>query len=175
MSNFVENNKLKIKNTEDDVKKKIAKIENDVMNSRVSLTKIDFSDVEFSKAKSNSRGPSGAPGYLSIINSKKNGKRITVAGKVMEDLNFPDNLQFSYYKNEKILISEELSANADVAQHAVRREKEGKKGIIYSYDLVEEITDKFNLDFSGKTTSITFRKLEYAENNGKLVAIISRG
>ncbi|MBN7575381.1 hypothetical protein C1H57_08165 [Clostridium sp. 2-1] len=175
MNNYAENNKLKNNNAEEDLGKETINIEHNDISSKVNLVQFDFSDIEFSKTKSSSRGVSGAPGYLTVINSKKNGKRVTVAGKVMEHLNFPDKLEFSYYKNEKILISQEFSATADVAQHAVRREKEGKKGIIYSYDLVEEITNRFNLDFSGKTTSITFRKLEFAENNGKLVAIISLG
>lgn len=140
--------------------------------STLRFINFDFSDIEASESKSNSRGSTGAPGYLSVINSLKNGKRVTISKKLLEDLKNPSGVQFAF-KDGKIIVGELLSLNDSVVVHVLKKEKSDSRAIIYNYELVNEITAKCNLDFSNGKTSITFRKAEYTINDGKIVAILT--
>ncbi|MGG7179256.1 hypothetical protein ACQPU1_16925 [Clostridium paraputrificum] len=104
-------------------------------------------------------------GASSIINSK-NGKRITFSGDVMIKLNNPEVVSISF-SDDSLAVAERLPNNDN--QFKVR--SIGKKGVIYSAGLVSEVTDKYRLDFSNRT-SITFTEVNYVKSNGNTVAII---
>ncbi|MGG3162164.1 MULTISPECIES: hypothetical protein [unclassified Geobacillus] len=109
----------------------------------------------------------GEAGVLSIINSKSNGKRITLSSQLLEKLGCPRRVQFSF-SDDEIAVGEELPENT----HSFNVNKYGAKGVIYSAGLVQEITERFDLDFTSRV-SITFRDVRYVPIGDKNVAIIT--
>ena len=112
-------------------------------------------------------GRTGEAGVFSIVKSNKNGNRITMSPKCWGKLNKAKQLQFAFNDNQ-IAIAEELPDN----EHYFHVRTYGAKGVIYSKDLVEEITELFALDFSDKV-SITLYEVEYVKNGDHTVAIIT--
>lgn len=104
-------------------------------------------------------------GVMSIINSK-NGKRVTFSKDVINELNNPESVSISF-SDESLAVAERLPNN----NNQLKIKSIGNKGVVYSAGLVSEITDKYGLDFSIRT-SITFSEVNYIENNGCTVAII---
>jgi hypothetical protein len=123
-------------------------------------------DATKSKSKSNIRA-AGEAGVLTIVNAKT-GTRFAFSSEVLEKLENPTELQVSYDESKKIIIvGENLVDNENT--YPIR--KNGKKGIIYSKLLVDEITEAMKLDFSNRT-SITFQEAEYLNDEQYLIAII---
>jgi hypothetical protein len=118
-------------------------------------------------SSSGTNARTGEAGALSIVNSEKNGKRITLSREVTEKLNDPETVQFSFSERQ-ILIAEELPNH----NNRFTVKKHGARGVIYSSSLVQEITERFKLDFSNRV-SITLHEVKYAKSNGKRVAIIT--
>lgn len=141
---------------------------NIVQNNKEKIEKVTeefFSELSSSKTKNKTRKYSRA-GVITIINSLKNGKRITLAKDSMENLNYPDNLQFSF-SNDSIVIGEVLPEN----DNHYNVKKKNSKGTIYSYGLVNEITEQFNLDYNG-IVSMTFDDVKYTSFEDNPVMII---
>ncbi len=122
----------------------------------------DFEDVETKPASK----CTWDPGILTIINSKGNGKRISIANQVWDKFQKTDKLQVICYRNG-IAIGKEVPNSTKF----FNVKKSGAKGVIYSYGLVDEITRKFNLDFSNRV-SITFQKVVFKQVKGYNLAMI---
>lgn len=132
------------------------------------ILEVDFS--EFCSAQSTSSTQTfGEAGMLSIVNSPKNGKRITLSYDIQEHLNYPDRVQFAF-KDGEMAIAEQLPTNGH--QFSVR--KSGRKGVIYSAALVNEITEMFKLDFKNRV-SLTFHDGYYGKVNDLPAVIIKVG
>jgi len=119
---------------------------------------------------SKSRGMStrvSEAGLLSIISTDRNGNRIILSKTLLEELNRPSSLQFSF-SDDEMALGEELPENINSFQI----KKQGVKGVIYSTSLVKEITHSLQLDFTRKA-SITFRDARYVEYCNKKIAIVS--
>lgn len=118
----------------------------------------DLTNIRSSTSKSLSRDNSEA-GIISVINSKNNGKRIMLSTELMDELNWPETVQFGF-GDHFILISQYFSPTEPkfVVKNATT------KGIIYSSSLVEEVTRELGLDFTDKT-SITLHDVKYLKNN----------
>lgn len=129
------------------------------------VTKFNSENFQASNSKSNSRSTSDA-GAMTIVNSVKHGRRITIAKCVMDALKNCTSLQFSFNENS-IAIAEKLPNNE--SYFSLR--KSGTKSVTYSSQLIKEITDVFQLDFSSRV-SITFHDVEYLDNGEYPVAII---
>lgn len=125
-----------------------------------------LSDFYPSSSNGASHRTTGA-GVMSIIKSKKNGNRITLAREVNEEIGGPESVQVSFTPHE-IAIAEELPNN----DNYFTIKKQNSKGVIYSASLVKEISERFGLDFSDKV-SITFHKVRYVQSGQKTVAIIT--
>lgn len=108
---------------------------------------------------------SAEAGAMSLINSK-NGRRISLSKDVMNELNNAEELSISF-SDDSIAVAERLPNN----DNSLKVNRSGNKGVIYSAGLVSEITDKYGLDFSNRT-SITFTEVNYVKSNGYTVAII---
>ena len=122
----------------------------------------------FLSSKSSGENSRSLPsGVMSVINSKRCGKRVTISKELTNELNNPEVLQFAFNENE-IAIGEDIPEN----DHFFTVKVSGAKGVIYSSSLVLEITDLFNLDYSDKV-SITFYQVRYVTNGGKKVAIVT--
>ena len=127
----------------------------------------EFDSSKFSPSKSRSTSRvSLDSGILSVINSKENGKRITLSKELLEKLNNPEQLQFAF-ANDAIAIGEEL-LDSETYFYV---KTSGKKGIVYASGLVNEITKEFSLDFSDRVC-ITFYEVKYLSNGEYPVAII---
>lgn len=109
------------------------------------------------KSRENSKHKRVTNGAISLINTKS-GKRLIIAKSLIGNINNPI----------KVVIGEKLPANEN---YFTVKDYKGK-GVIYSADLVKEISEKFKLDFSNRTT-ITFEEVEYIEYEDTTVAIIT--
>lgn len=126
---------------------------------------LTLTKFKFSRSSSFSREVSGG-GDFSIVNNR-NGRRIVLSKKVLEILGKPETVQFCYTEREIVfgsLINEQT--------HSFKINYSGSKGIIYSRELVDEITENFSLDFS-KRTMYTFSKAKLKTIDDKLLAMIS--
>jgi len=106
-------------------------------------------------------------GVASLVNSEKNGKRFILSREVHEKLGEPESVQVGY-KDNQIIISERIADN--YTSYGLKRQ--GAKQIIYNKELVEQMTDLFELDFSARTC-ITFSEVSYENLNDAIIAIIT--
>lgn len=105
-------------------------------------------------------------GVISVVNAKT-GKRVILARTLLDTLNNPEKVLISF-SNNKLAIGQKLSANDN---YFTVKDYKGK-GVIYSADLVKELSENFKLDFFNRTT-ITFTEVEYIEYEDTTVAIIT--
>ena len=144
----------------------IEEIEDEVMINTNQDKVIEYSLEDFKSSTSKTIPKiTTEAGAMSVINSK-NGKRVPFSKDVMNELNNPESVSISF-SDESLAVAERLPNN----NNQLKVKNIGNKGVIYSAGLVSEITDKYGLDFSNRT-SITFSEVNYIENNGCTVAII---
>ncbi|MBU3144611.1 hypothetical protein [Clostridium sp. CF012] len=105
-------------------------------------------------------------GVMSVVNSKY-AKRVTLSRGLMDKLNNPTKVAISF-SDESIAIGVTLPNNNNQLDVKIM----GKNGVIYSAGIVSEITDKYKLNFSNRT-SITFSEVEYIKSDGCTIAIIN--
>lgn len=111
--------------------------------------------------KSRARGKGG----LSIICSP-NGKRLTLNAMILENMNTPESIQIAY-SAEFLAISTHLGeANTDYLLKA-----SGNHAVIYNAALINEIAERYELDFSNRT-SITFSNIQLEENGNQPIIYI---
>lgn len=104
-------------------------------------------------------------GVMSIVHSK-NGMRVALSRELMERLHHPDTVQFGF-SDHQIAISGYLGD--PFTSYSMNHS--GTKSIIYRSELVKQITDRYMLDFSNRT-SITFTEVRYKENGVNPIALI---
>lgn len=137
-------------------------------NQKTSVGQADYSALNFRAPKSKpSPKAAGGPSKLTIVNTAKNGKRLMIADDVLEAVNADTEVQIAI-NDEGIAIGNGLPS--DITAFTLR--KSGKKGVIYSTELVEELTDLFDLDFSDKS-SISFPEITYLSIGDQLAAFIA--
>lgn len=133
---------------------------------------IAVNQLEFIKPKTvgQSSGYRSDAGVCTVVNSKKNGKRVTFSKDVMERLGNPESIELSFTE-DGVAIAEKIPENG--VSFGIR--KSGHKGVIYSAGLVEEITEVFNLNFEDRV-SITFTESkEYGSGaDGTIINIIMK-
>lgn len=128
---------------------------------------MDYNTLNFRAPKSKPlTKATGIPCKLTIVNTVKNGKRLTIADDVLEAVGATAEVQIAI-NDEGIAIGNGLPG--DITAFALR--KSGKKGVIYSTELVEELTDLFDLDFSDRS-SISFPEVSYLNISDQLAAFI---
>jgi hypothetical protein len=127
----------------------------------------DFRQYNFTPAKSKhvSKDP-GEESVLTVVNTSKNGKRVTFAPRLLEGIGSPDAVQIMLGE-EGIAIGSKLIEGGE--EYKLR--KAGKKGVVYSAGLVEEITEYLGLDFSARS-SISFRDLFFLKDGDRQVAFV---
>lgn len=130
---------------------------------------LDFIDLsEFTPVKSKSKAKeSTEAGIMSIINSKKNGKRITLSKHLIQKLKVDKAINIALSSNAIVI----ASADAEIGNEFPFKVS-GNKVIIYSADLVNEITMHYGLDFSD-CVSKTFYEVTYNKTSTHTVARIS--
>ena len=150
-------NKIQSKTINDSIEKER------VMDTKEAKTITDLNQFKASESKTVNRNNNGE-GIMSVVNAKT-GKRITLSRQLMDKLNNPEKIVISFNDN-KIAIQLPNNVNCLSIKHYK------SKGILYSAGIVNEITCKYNLDFSNKT-SITFSDVEYITYEKDIVAIIT--
>jgi len=122
------------------------------------------------KSRNKARGSKSAKGVCTVISSQKNGKRVTLSKEIMELLNNPASIEIGFTK-DGIVVATELPENGEEFSLG----KIGNKGVIYSSQLVEEITELFHLDFQDRV-SITFTEAEEVndESDNLIIKILAK-
>ncbi|MGL6105025.1 hypothetical protein [Romboutsia sp.] len=121
------------------------------------------------KSMSKTRDTKSSKGICTVINSKQNGKRLILAKETMDYLKNPSKIEVGFTE-DGIVIAEKLPENG--VEFSIK--KSGNKMVIYSSELVKEITQLFNLDFSDRV-SITFTESEkYDDLDNPIVKIKTR-
>lgn len=160
----VENNKeaLEAHQTNEETSEEVRPIAEE---QALPVSTIKWDDLIPSMSTSNSRGTVGS-GALTIIHSKKNGKRVSLGREVLENLHHPEYVKVAFTDQAVIV----MEGSPDDEQAFVLRSS-GKKGVIYSTHLVEEITELFELNFSEKV-SHTCYDVSYELLDGQPIANI---
>lgn len=107
----------------------------------------NIADFEASTCGVNSRA--SGKGGLSIVNCS-NGKRITLNATVLKRISNPTSIQIAY-SDEFIAISSFFGENH--TNYPLK--SSGTSAVIYNSTLVKEITERYELDFTNRT-SLTF-------------------
>lgn len=112
---------------------------------------VDFKveELKASKSVDVSRTTRNTQGGLNLVYTEKFGKRIGInQAKILDYLTDPTSIQFSYYKERYLVIGNNISN--DNPKYSVRRN--GNNGVVYNSELVKEVIDYFNLDFSHRSS-----------------------
>lgn len=107
-------------------------------------------------------------GALGIVNSEKNGCRVSISKKVLQELGNPEKVLCSIRKIDKSVV---ISAGVgDANEHTL---KGNNKNIVYNKTLVSLITTLWNLNYKSRT-SLTLGKVRYLKIDGRLFACITK-
>lgn len=128
---------------------------NEVNNVKRSENTIDFSGFASPKSESDI-------GVLQLVNCG-NGKRGVIAKKAMSEMGNPTKIQ--------ILLGEDTVLFGKNLPNTDKSYEIKKGGSIYAAKLVGELTEKYNLDFTEKT-SITFYDYKYLEHGEEKILAI---
>lgn len=102
---------------------------------------------------------------MSIVNTNKFGRRIVFSAKLIEKIGAEREIQISM-NDEGIAIGTDLPGN----KNTFRLKDYGRKYVLYATELIHEITDFFQLDFTGRTT-ISFYEVVYIEHEPPIAFI----
>ena len=100
-------------------------------------------------------------GHLTIVNSRKNGKRIELLKPLTDLMKIEDEVKIGFIENCLIL----FPTDAKVELPIFKFKKVGTKKVIYSASLVQEIAEVLQLDFSERV-SYTISQVEIDEAFG---------
>lgn len=131
------------------------------------LKEATFSLEDLTPSVTNVVNRNSYAGLLSLVKSKKNGNRASFAQLVLRALGYPKKVQIGF-SDGRLFIGSYLGK--EYTFYTLK--EQGAKYVIYSKQLVEQIAEHCNLDFSNRT-SITFTKVTYQKLNGQIIAIIS--
>lgn len=132
---------------------------------KVELEYNGLEEFQASEAKQSSWRTTDS-GILSIVKSETV-NRLMFAKEMMDKLSNPKRVVISF-ADEKIAIGEQLPNNEiNLKVNYIKT-----KGVIYSAGVVKEIVDKYDLDFSTRT-SITFSEVKYIRYENHVVAIVT--
>ena len=94
-------------------------------------------------------------GLLTLINSRKNGKRLVLSQQLIEMLELPDdNIQLGFMK--KVLV---LGRKLPKVESSFKLKYQGKKAIIYSTEIVHEITEHQEIDFTSRVSHTWYKPI----------------
>ncbi|SHH78937.1 hypothetical protein SAMN02745135_02139 [Caloranaerobacter azorensis DSM 13643] len=147
----------------EDFKDNCEEILNNVTNKTTSILDKFENCKSFGKSRDIGKGAAA----MSVVNSK-NGMRVTLGAEVYRRINSPDKIQIAFSIDE-IAVFESLPENENYFKPRITGKS--KKVIIYSADLVREITDKYGLEFNNKV-SYSFYDVRYVTENDITIALI---
>jgi len=122
----------------------------------------DYEMYEFEEATSthDSRETSEAC-MLSVVSAGKNGNRVTFSPLLLELIGSPEAVEIGFNQDGIAVYS----------GNKFKLRESGNRGVIYSSPLVKEITQRFGLNFTGKT-SISFPEMIEIRKGERPVAFV---
>lgn len=109
-------------------------------------------------------------GAIGVV-KKDSCNKVTISKNLLKQLGNPTEVQFGFINDNLIIGTSNSFENADTYTLKKYKNTSSMENIVYSSQLVEEITNFFELDFSTKT-SITFGKYEIQTEDN--IAVISK-
>ena len=127
--------------------------------------------VTMNRTSTNSHGSAGSLSF-GIVNSVKNGKRLSLSGALARRLGVTDTAYIVLLPSDHVVLIAKQLPLESAMQMTLKSEKRCASKICYSYPLVKAITDSYNLDFTGRT-SMTFYDIDIINEDGTDVAVIT--
>lgn len=121
----------------------------------------DLSSFKASSSSVKSLKPRSSGG-LTIVNSSKNGVRISLTKKNWELLGKVTKMEFALGDSE-LLVGSDLGL--DTGRHSVK--EQAGRPVIYNSSLVQELVEHYSLDYSGGRTSHSFSVSKQVTIKGK--------
>ena len=125
----------------------------------------DLSSFKASSSSVKSLKPRSSGG-LTIVNSRKNGVRISLTKKNWELLGKANVLEFGLGEQE-LLVGSDLYLNT--GRHNVK--EQAGRPVIYNSELVKELVEHYSLDYSGGRTSHSFSLSKQVMIKGKTALV----
>ena len=134
--------------------------------ARIESLEVDLDEIEVfdHKVKSNN-GSSNEASLIRVINTAKHGKRVQIKDELIDALGIEDTIEVGIIKDQLVLTKEGISS----AKYNLKIQ--GKTHVIYHTQLVKDITEKCNLIFADKRTTVGFSSVEIVEKDGMKLAI----
>lgn len=105
-------------------------------------------------------------GAVTVVSTKGNGKRVAIDQEVINKIGSPERVQIAL-NDVAIAIGERFTPD----DNYFNLRKAANKAVIYSSQLVAELTEAFELDFT-KTTSVSFQDVSYQKVGSRDIAIV---
>ena len=103
-------------------------------------------------------------GFLSIVCSRNNGKRLMLSPQLCKELEIDSSIQLSIMEGYLL-----VKACNPEDKDAFLLKQQGKKKVLYSAEIVRTIAEQLELDFANKV-SYTFFNVKLDEFKGQTVA-----
>lgn len=155
---MMDNNKINNIEEQDD-----ERLDETIEDNSVKATEYISSAVPFS-AKNTARSLR-TKGIFTLVKAKT-GNRAVISKETSEYLQNPNTLQFSYNEDSLIIGAKLPNNNNNFNVKSCKN-----KSIVYSVSLVREIAEKFQLDFTDRT-SMTFDEAEYISYESLPIIVI---
>lgn len=134
-------------------------------NANTSININDFKAIAHNNTKI-SRNKSA----ISVV-CHRNSHRVILSKDLLKQIGNPKTVQVAI-SSDSILIAKDIGLSLNDEELELSYTLKGDGNIIYSTELVDDITSNYNLDFTN-TSSITFTKYKIGILNGIQVAIIN--
>ncbi|WP_117161418.1 hypothetical protein [Paraliobacillus sp. X-1268] len=108
----------------------------------------------------------GTSGGLNVVYSK-NGKRLSLNAAILTQLSNQSTVQIAYSENHIAIANYIGDKNTNYTL-----KQQGKNGAIYNAALVKEIIERYQLDFSNRT-SLTFPVFEVQDKDDEMIVYIN--
>ena len=90
----------------------------------------------------------GKKGSLSLVNTKKNGKRLMFSEELLNCLEIDDEVQIGFLEDNILVVGAEINSS----EPKLKLHKMGNKKVIYFKEIVEMIAEKQGISFENRTT-----------------------
>lgn len=133
-------------------------------NGKGELEEFDL-DVEWISAKQRIKARV-SDSLLSIVNTAKHGRRVSISNEMLKELGVEQFVKIATRANQIIITT------ASSAEGSFQLKPGKKRRVVYSKELVEQLTEILGLSFA-EQTSISFSQVKYKKHKSQVFAIIS--
>ncbi|WP_418539319.1 hypothetical protein [Massilistercora timonensis] len=112
----------------------------------------------------------GRKGVLTLICSKKNGKRLMISKELAETLGLTDTVKIGFIGN-KLVLGKHLPGDSN----EFSLKKQGKKLVVYSAEVVQKIVKTLDLEFNGKVSKTWYKPLLDEHDNSPVAILEAEG